>query len=143
MPEPARKEYTELLSFLHDQFIEKIVESREALDFSLESPLVYDYDFKKYQKFIFSYANETEHKIFGIIARQTPNTRDLRFLLGLYKSLSDLERVSKAILRISKISKHLDSEKTIDLVLLSSFEEMGLKLKKNLIQRVRQIYWLK
>lgn len=129
MSKPARKEFTELISFLHDQFIEKIIESREALDFSLESPLVYDYDFKKYLKSIQSYANETDHKIFSIIALQTPNTKDLRFLLGLYKSLSDLERVSKTILRISKISKHFDSKKILDLILLSSFEEMGSKLK--------------
>ena len=81
MSRPARKEYTELLSFLHDQFIEKIIESREALDFSLGGPLVYDYNFKTYQQSIYSYSNETEHKIFSIIARQTPNTKDLRFLL--------------------------------------------------------------
>lgn len=128
MQRTLRKDYSERLVFLRDHFLEIISSLAEALNYSLDISLIQSFNFKNFHKSIVFYEEETEKQIFSLIALQSPNAKDLRLLLGLYKSSTDLIRISKTIIRISKVTKKFCVEKDIDLILLSSFEEMGSKL---------------
>lgn len=129
MQRSYRKEYTDNLEFLRDRYEEMINNLRQALANSLDVQVIENFNFKKFHNSVKSYEEETEDQIFKIINLQNPNTKDLRLLLGLYKSTTDLTRISNTILKISRVHKVLQTQKDIDLILLSSFEQMGKKLE--------------
>ena len=129
MQRSYRKEYTDNLEFLRDRYEEMINNLRQALANSLDVQVIENFNFKKFHNSVKSYEEETEDQIFKIINLQNPNTKDLRLLLGLYKSTTDLTRIANTILKIFRVHKVLQTQKDIDLVLLSSFEQMGKKLE--------------
>lgn len=124
-----RKDYSENLSFIQDQFMEKLTVIRQGLLFAIDLSETNEFDFKSLEHEIALYEEETEATIFKLIALQSPKFRDLRLLLGLLQSMNDVYRITKTILRISKVFRRYYSKPgTVDLQILQNFEEMGNKL---------------
>ena len=124
-----RKDYSEKLLFIKDQFYEKLLTVRQCLVYSMDVLIVAEFDFKSFIKEIRIYERDTEGQIFQIIAQQSPNSRDLRLLLGILKSLNDLHRITKTINRISRVfNNYFSSTDLLDLNLFTNFDEMGKRL---------------
>lgn len=129
MQKSVHKDYSENLAFIKDRFNEVLSNILQNLIYAMDLSVVNNIDFKHFIQQINEYESETESQIFNIIIRYSPNSKDLRLLLGILKSLNDLERISKTINRISKVFiRYGRDTQTVDINLFSSFEEMGKRL---------------
>jgi len=135
-----RKEYIESLSALNKSFLDMLKESRVALQNAIQSlkdkKLVENYNFKNLNKKFQLWEEETEKKIFRLIALQGPVSSDLRLMLGILKSTNDVKRVVNTSQRIAKVIKRYSTHENIsfnpDVVVLETFNEMGIILLKML-----------
>lgn len=124
-----RKDFSENLSFIQDQFIEKLSVIRQGFILATDLSIDNEFNFKSLEHEISQYEEETGAKIFKIIALQSPKLSDLRLLLGILQSLNDIYRITKTIIRISKVFRRYNSHPGyIDISLLQNFEEMSQKL---------------
>lgn len=129
MQKSVRSNYSETLAFIKDRFNEALTTTRQFLIYSMDLSVVDSIDFKHFIKEMVDYEKETESQIYSIISRYSPNSKDLRILLSILKSLNDLERIAKTTNRIAKVfTKYLIDSRTVDVNLFINFEEMGKRL---------------
>lgn len=122
----ARKRYLEELNELRSDFLHMLKEARLVFLSSFES--LKHQDQKRAKKLIESKSQfvkweaVTEQKCFRLVSLQSPVAGDLRLILGILKSSTDIKRIANTAHRVAKIASNykLESEAIKEISKMSS-----------------------